>query len=58
MAYTVLTSMTYATILDTCTTNEETIPNITMCDNINEQYVEYIVNYVITCSNTRFIGGE
>ena len=56
---TAITSMTYSTILDTCTTNGETIPIIsTMRDNINEQYVVYIVNYVITCSNTRFIGGE
>ena len=59
MTYTVITPMTYATILDTCTTNGETIPIIrTMRNNINEQYIEYIVNYVITCSNTRFIGGE
>ena len=59
IAYTVITSMTYATILDTRTTNGGTIPIIiTMRDNINEQYVVYIVNYVITCSNTRFIGGE
>ena len=59
MAYTVITSMAYANILDTCTTKGETIPIIiTMRDNVNEQYVEYMVNSMITCSNTRFIGGE